>query len=99
MMPALHSMEPSVSCLEALQLVCCDEASGTDLLRCQSVELFCAPDTGVTAVLHSKLCLRVGPEVFDEENTFQAVTASNVVSFCLENYIFNHASANVHKLF
>ena len=30
------------------------------------------PDTGVTAVMHSKLFLRVGPEVFDEEKIFQA---------------------------
>jgi hypothetical protein len=63
MMPALHSMEPSASCLEALQIACCDEASGTVKLRCQSVESLCALDTGATAVLHSKICLRVGPEL------------------------------------
>jgi len=66
-----------VSCLEALQIACCDEACGTDLLRYQSVELLCAPDTGVTAVLHSRVCLRVGPEVFAKQHVFQAVTASD----------------------
>ena len=77
-MQALHSMEPSVSCLEALQIACCDEVSGTDRLRCQSVEL-CAPDIGVTAVLHRKVCLRVGPEIFAKQNILLEVMSGHLL--------------------